>query len=145
LQSRGPDDPLSTLLSIGALVTFAVFCWIIVKMERVLNADGESLFFPWKVRNPRQHARRIDGVLATSIRRLKSGEDEEEVLATLHLQVDGQLRWQAKRHYARAVEHLEEASRRDWVFDAERRESALEEAERALWMARAEYLREMMR
>jgi hypothetical protein len=43
------------------------------------------------------------------------------------------------------VEHLEEASRRDWVFDAERRESALEEAERALWMARAEYLREMMR
>jgi hypothetical protein len=115
------------------------------KMERVLNADGESLFRPWKVRNPRQHARRIDGVLATSIRRLKSGEDEVEVLATLHLHVDGQLRWQAKRHYARAVEHLEEASRRDWVFDAERRESALEEAERALWMARAEYLREMMR
>ena len=48
----------------------------------------------------------------------------------------------AGRHYERAVEQLEEAARRHWVFDAERRERALEEAERALWMARTEYLKE---
>ncbi len=39
---------------------------------------------------------------------------------------------------------LEEAARRDWVFDAERRRRDLEEAEKCLWMARAEYLREMI-
>ena len=44
----------------------------------------------------------------------------------------------------RALKRLEEASKRDWVFDAERRERALEEAEKELWMTRAEYLREMI-
>jgi len=52
---------------------------------------------------------------------------------------------EARCHYERAVESLEEAAGRDWVFDAERREGALGEAERALWMTRAEYLKEMMR
>ena len=33
----------------------------------------------------------------------------------------------------------------DWVFDKDRRERSLEEAERELWMARAEYLKEMIR
>jgi hypothetical protein len=33
--------------------------------------------------------------------------------------------------------------RRNWVFDAERRERALEEAEGCLWATRAEHLREM--
>ena len=113
-------------------------------MERSLNREGESLFYPWRVRSPIKHARRIDGVLATSIRRLKSGEDEEEVLATLNLHV-GKLPKEAMRHYDKAVARLEEAARRDWVFDAERRERALEEAERALWRTRAEYLREVMR
>jgi len=130
--SRSSTDPFAS---------FAVFCWTIYKMERQLNAEGESLFRPWKVRNPRKHARRIDGVLATSIRRLNSGEDEEQVLATLQLHVEG-LPKEAGRHYERAVESLEEAERRHWVFDAERRERALEEAERALWMARTEYLKE---
>ena len=112
-------------------------------MEQSLNREGESLFRPWRVRSPVRHARRIDGVLATSIRRLNSGEDEEEVLATLSLHV-GKLPKEARRHYDRAVARLEEAARRDWVFDAERRERALGEAEKALWMTRAEYLREMM-
>jgi len=56
----------------------------------------------------------------------------------------GELPGEARRHYERAVERLEEANGRDWVFDKERREAALEEAEKALWMARAEYLREMI-
>jgi len=42
------------------------------------------------------------------------------------------------------VEGLRDAMGRHWVFDAVRRESALEEAEKELWMTRAEYLREMM-
>ena len=93
---------------------------------------------------PKKKARRIDGVLSTSIRRLKSGEDEEEVLATLRLHLEGRLRGEAGRHYARAVEGLRDAAARDWVFDKDRRERSLEEAERELWMARAEYLREMI-
>ena len=67
----------------------------------------------------------------------------KEVLATLHLHVN-MLPREAGRHYVRAVEGQEEAAGRDKVFDAERMERALEEAERALWMTRAEYLREMM-
>ena len=123
---------------------FVLFVWTIYKIEQSLNREGESLFQPWRVRSPVRHARRIDGVLATSIRRLKSGEDEEEVLATLSLHVARELPKEARRHYDRAVARLEEAAGRDWVFDAERRERALDEAERCLWMTRAEYLREMM-
>ena len=43
-----------------------------------------------------------------------------------------------------AVEGLRDAAGRDWVFDKDRRERSLDEAERELWMARAEYLREMI-
>ncbi len=138
-----PDGPLDVLLMVAVIALFALFAWTIYKMEQSLNAEGESLFFPWKVRNPRTVARRIDGVLATSIRRLVSGEDEEEVLATLRLQV-GELPGEAARHYDRAVARLEEAAGRDWVFDSERRCRDLEEGEKALWMARAEYLREVI-
>ena len=72
--------------------------------------EGESLFRPWKVRSPIKHARRIDGVLATSIQRLNSGEDEEAVLATLSLHVAKELGKEARRHYDRAVARLEEAA-----------------------------------
>ncbi len=144
LYDRNPGDPLSVALLAGAVASFAIFVWTIYKIEQSLNREGESLFRPWRVRSPVKHARRIDGVLATSIRRLKSGEDEEDVLATLSLHVAKELPREARRHYDRAVARLVEASKRDWVFDAERRERALDEAEKALWMTRAEYLREMM-
>ena len=72
-------------------------------------SKGESLFHPWRVPSTRKRVRRNDGVLATSIRRLKSGEDEEEVLATLHLHVD-ELPRETRRHYERAVASLEEAA-----------------------------------
>ncbi len=139
-----PDGLLDVLLMVAVLAFFALFVWTIYKMEQQLNAEGESLFYPWKVRSPRTTARRIDGVLATSIRRLVSGEDEEDVLATLRLQVGDELPREAGRHYTRAVARLEVAARRDWVFDAEARKRDLEEAEKCLWMARAEYLREVM-
>jgi len=106
--------------------------------------EGESLTYPWRVPSTRKETRRIDGILATSIRRLRSGEDEEEVLATLRRHLEGKLPREAARHYTRAVERLTEASRRDWVFDAERRRRDLGEAEMELWMARAEYLRELV-
>ena len=144
LQSRGLDDPLTTLLTLGALATFAVFCWTIIKMERQLNAEGESLFRPWKVRSPRKHAKRIDGILSTSIRRLRSGEDEVEVLSTLRLHLKGRLHGEAGRHYRRAADRLRDAAGRHWVFDKDRREASLEEAVNELWMARAEYLKEMI-
>jgi hypothetical protein len=111
-------------------------------VERSLNAEGESLVYPWRVPSTRKEARRIDGVLSTSIRRLKSGEDEAAVLSTLRLHLEGKLHGEAGRHYRRAAERLRDAAGRDWVFDKERRELALEEAEKELWMTRAEYLKE---
>ncbi|NOQ53746.1 MAG: hypothetical protein GQ558_03970, partial [Thermoplasmata archaeon] len=75
---------------------------------------GESLFYPWRVPSPKKKARHIDGVLSTSIRRLKSGEDEEEVLSSLRLHLEGRLPGEADRHYRRAVEGLREAAGRDW-------------------------------
>ena len=122
------------------LAMFVIFLWGMYKMERQLNLEGQSLTYPWRVPSPKKKARHIDGVLSTSIRRLKSGEDEVEVLATLHLHLEGVFSGEADRHYQRAVEGLRDAASRDWVFDVERRERALEEAVMELWMTRAEYL-----
>jgi hypothetical protein len=127
------------------LAMFVLYLWAMWKVERQLNAEGESLFYPWRVPSTRKRVRRIDGVLSTSIRRLNSGEDEEEVLATLHLHLEGELSGEARRHYLHAVDRLRDAAGRDWVFDKDRRERSLEEAVMELWMTRAEYLKEMMR
>ena len=132
------------LFTIICLAMFVLFIWAMYKMERQLNLEGESLTYPWRVPSPKKKALHIDGVLSTSIRRLKSGEDEEEVLSSLRLHLEGKLPREADRHYTRAVERLVEASKRDWVFDTERRQMDLGEAESELWMARAEYLREMI-
>jgi len=144
LHSKDWDDPLFILIATGLLAMFGLYLWAMHKVERQLNAEGESMFYPWRVPEAKKKARRIDGILSTSIRRLKSGEDEEEVLATLRLHLEGRLRGEAGRHYTRAVEGLRDAAGRDWVFDVDRRERSLDEAERELWMARAEYLREMI-
>jgi hypothetical protein len=132
------------LFTIIFLAMFVIFIWALYKMERQLNLEGESLTYPWRVPSTKKEARHIDGVLSTSIRRLKSGEDEEEVLASLRLHLEGKLPREADRHYQRAAEGLHDAAARDWVFDTERRERALDEAVMELWMARAEHLRELM-
>jgi hypothetical protein len=138
------SEPMVWLFTVIFLVMFVLFLWAIFKIERSLNDEGRSMFYPWRVPSTKKKVRHIDGVLSTSIRRLKSGEDEEEVLASLRLHLEGKLPREAARHYTRAVERLTEAARRDWVFDAERRRRDLGEAEMELWMARAEYLREMI-
>ncbi len=145
LNSRGWDDPYLILLAAALLAMFVFYLIALSKVQRILEERGESLFYPWRVSEPKKKARRIDGVLSTSIRRLKSGEDEEDVLATLRLHLEGRLRGEAGRHYARAVEGLKDAAGRDWVFDKDRRERSLDEAERELWMTRAEYLKDMIR
>ena len=142
LHSKEWDDPILIAIMVALIFTFVVTVWAMLKVERSLNAEGESLVYPWRVPSTRKEARRIDGVLSTSIRRLNSGEDEVEVLATLRLHLEGRLHGEAGRHYRRAMERLRDAAGRDWVFDKDRRERALEEAERALWMARAEFLKE---
>jgi hypothetical protein len=138
------DDPFYVLVFAGIIIMFIIWCWAIHKVELSLNSEGTSMFYPWRVPGKRKTARRIDGVMAMSIRRLAAGEDEDEVLATLRLHVGGELRGTARQWYDMAVDSLEEASGRDWVFEAERRQRALEEAEGCLWAARAEYLREMI-
>ena len=131
-------------MTVGILAAFAAFVWAMLKVERQLNAEGESLVYPWRVPATRKEAHRIDGVLSTSIRRIVSGEDEAVVLSTLRLQLEGVLTGEAGRHYQRARERLLSATRRHWVFDAERREADLEAAVNELWRARAEYLRELI-
>jgi len=143
LTARGWTEPRLAALTLVLGLAFIFYLIALFKVQRILNERGESLVYPWRVPVRIRETRRIDGVMATSIRRLVSGEDEEDVLATLRLQV-GELPGEARRHYERAVERLEEANGRDWVFDKERREAALEAAEKALWKARAEYLREMI-
>ncbi len=145
LRGKGWDDPLAILIVAVLLAMFVFYLIALSKVQRILEQRGESLFYPWRVLEPKKKARRIDGILSTSIRRLKSGEDEEDVLATLRLHLEGRLRGEAGRHYERAVEGLRDAAGRDWVFDKDRRERSLDEAERELWMTRAENLNEMLR
>ena len=144
LHSRDWDDPILVAILLALLASFFLFIWAMLKVEAQLNQEGQSLVYPWRVPSSRSEVRRVDGVLATSIRRLRSGEDEAEVLSTLRLQLEGKLRGEAGRHYARAKERLLSASRRDWVFDAARREADLEGAVNELWRARAEFLKEMI-
>jgi hypothetical protein len=81
------------------LAMFVIFLWGMYKMERQLNDEGQSLTYPWRVPSPKKKARHIDGILSTSIRRLRSGEDEVEVLSTLHLHLEGVFSGEADRHY----------------------------------------------
>jgi len=144
LAYQSQNYPLAVLFIAVFLAMFVLYVMAMIRVQRVLNERGESLVYPWRVPSTKKEARRVDGVLSTCIRRLKSGEDEAEVLTTLRLHLEGRLTGEARRHYGRAVEGLRDAMGRHWVFDAERREAALEEAEKELWMTRAEYLREMM-
>ena len=106
LRGRGWDDPLLVLIVAALLAMFVLYMWAMYKVERSLNDEGESLFYPWRVPETKKKARRIDGVLSTSIRRLKSGEDEEEVLATLRLHLEGRLRGEAGRHLDGAMQAI---------------------------------------
>ena len=67
---------------------FVFYLIALFKVQRILEERGESLFYPWRVPEPKKKARRIDGVLSTSIRRLKSGEDEEGDALTYLWMVD---------------------------------------------------------
>ena len=144
IHSRDWDDPVLVAILLALLASFAIFVLAMLKVEAQLNKEGDSLVYPWRVPATRREVRRVDGVLATSIRRIVSGEDEAAVLSALRLQLEGVLKGEAGRHYARARERLLTASRRDWVFDAERREADLEAAVNELWRARAEYLKELI-
>ncbi len=144
LALRSRDDPVFTLVVVVLFAMFVLFVWAMYKIERQLNDEGESLTYPWRVPSPKKKARHIDGVLSTSIRRLKSGEDEVEVLSSLRLHLEGKLPREADHHYRRAVDGLLDAAARDWVFDSERREASLDEAVMELWMTRAEFLKDLM-
>ncbi len=71
-------------------------------------------------------------------------EKLHHVLELPPLLVGTKVSTRTRPHYDLAVARLEAADSRDWVFDSETRERALEEEEeeeeRALWMARVEAL-----
>ena len=46
LRGRGWDDPLLVLIMVALLAMFALYVWAMWKVERQLNAEGESLFYP---------------------------------------------------------------------------------------------------
>ncbi|MCJ2540805.1 MAG: hypothetical protein LN414_06000 [Candidatus Thermoplasmatota archaeon] len=75
LRGKGWDDPYLILIIAALLAMFVFYLIALSKVQRILEERGESLFYPWRVPEPKKKARRIDGVHSTSIRRLKSGED----------------------------------------------------------------------
>jgi hypothetical protein len=52
---------------------------------------------------------------------------------------------EAGEHYGRAMDALREADSRDWVFQAGEWRRAREDGERWLWVARAVWLKGMVR
>ncbi len=139
-------DPVLFMLS---LVMFLSILW---NISFYINRRKELLVARKLIRwvasqksvMPRTDKERIDQVLKTAIWALRCGESVRDIIDGLQEGTrDGEALpegW-ARSHFNLAVTRLEEATRRDWVFDAEQRIIDLAEGEKALWMARAEALK----
>jgi hypothetical protein len=132
---------VGVLLVVVFLAMFLFYLVALFKVQNILEERGESLVRPWRILDRQQEIRRIDGILSMSMRRLISGEDEEQVLSTLLINAK-HIEGRAEGHLLKAIERLEDASRRDWAFDIEMRSESTEEAIRELSMARSEFLAE---
>jgi hypothetical protein len=121
---------------------FAFFIWAMYKVERQLNDEGESLFYPWRVHRTKRKGLRVDDAFANALLGLANEEMPEVIAWRLELRTkDGKLVPEAARgSYDKAVARLENSRglklREGW--------RVLDEAEKWLWAARAEVLREMV-
>jgi len=163
LAFRSWGDPLLTLCVLVITAMFAVFLWGMFKIERQLNDEGQSLFYPWRVPSPKQKGLRVDNALRHALQALANCEPTVIIAWRLELRTkSGKLVPEAARgSYDRAVARLENATGLEpderWrvLDEAERRPTSREETERLrraredstkwLWAARAEVLREMVR
>jgi hypothetical protein len=139
------------LIGIGAFLFFLGIL-VLQGLEERANARGESLVRrgPRPRRpghQPSQPSWHVDQALSTALSWLADGRDEAEVAAMLNVRTHrgDDLSGEAREHYGRAMGALREANSRDWVFAAEERRRAREEAERWLWAARAVWLRGLVR
>ena len=136
------DDPLFTLCVIGLFAMFAFFLWGMYKVERQLNDEGQSLFYPWRVPIRKRKGLRVDDALANAIHGLEQCDSTVMIAWRLELRTkDGKLVPEAARgSYDKAVARLETAT----GLERSEERRVLREAEKWLWAARAEALREMV-
>ena len=142
LRGRGWDDPLLVLIMAALLAMFVLYMWAMYKVERSLNAEGESLFYPWRVRNRKRDLLLVDDALSDALHRLARGDEADDIAWNLQFRTrDGRMVPEGARgHYDKAVARMENSRGRD----RETRDRVLGEAEKWMWAARAEYLREMI-
>ena len=142
LRGRGWDDPLLVLVMAALIAMFALYVWAVLKVERQLNTEGESLFYPWRVRSQKRDLLLIDDAISDALHRLARGDEADDIAWNLQISTrDGEMVPEGARgHYDKAVARLVNSRGRD----RETRDRVLGEAEKWMWATRAEYLREMM-
>ena len=68
-EGRRPDsiESMLFLFTVTWLAMLAVFLWGMYKMERQLNDEGQSLFYPWRVPSPKQKGLQVDNALRNAL------------------------------------------------------------------------------
>ena len=79
LRGRGWDDPLLVLIMAALLAMFVLYMWALLKVERQLNEEGESMFYPWRVRSQKRDLLRVDDALSDAIDRLARGDEADDI------------------------------------------------------------------
>jgi hypothetical protein len=133
------SDPEFTLVVIGIAAMLAVFLWGMYKVERQLNDEGQSLFYPWRAPKRKQKGLRVDNALRNALQGLADCDSTVMIAWRLELRTkDGKLVPEAARgSYDKAVARLENAT----GLERSEERRVLREAEKWLWAARAEWLR----
>ena len=140
-------DPVLFMLSIMLYLSILWNITFYLKRRKELQVARKLIRWVASQRNvvPRtdKERKRVDWVLKTAIWELRNGDDVQAIIDGL---IDGTRGggalpdgW-ARSHYETAIERLEDAAGRDWVFAWEERELELQKGEMMLWATRAESL-----
>ncbi len=138
-------------LVLAGVLVFLFFLAILVLqgLEERANERGESLIRHGRSGRPRprRSSWHVDEALSTGLEWLAEGRDEADVAAMLNIRTHRgeDLSEESRAHYEKAMDALREADGWDWIFQAEERRWALDEAEKELWATRVEDLKEMKR
>ncbi len=61
------------------LAMFVLFLWAMLKMERQLNDEGQSLFYPWRVPSPKRKGLQVDDAISVALDRLARGDEADDI------------------------------------------------------------------
>ena len=136
------SEPMLLIFTVTWLAMFAFFLWGMYKVERQLNDEGQSLFYPWRVPRRKAKGLRVDDALANALQGLADCDSTVMIAWRLELRTkEGKLVPEAARgSYDKAVARLENAT----GLERSEERRVLREAEKWLLAARAEVLREMV-